>query len=149
MPIPDVAIERAVKHGKRVRKTLRRHEIPEWGEDGKPFVGYSRKDTLGERNKIWPFIIRDDMEAYAWTVAIRLLDEKGDRLFTDDDVRDLINGADGDVVIRVANEITASAKAAGELPNVEEAKGNSERTPTDTSSSSSPKSSAAASKSSN
>lgn len=139
----NIAVQRAIRHGKSRRAELRPHEIPEWTNEGEEiYVGYSRRATLDERNIIWPYVREESLEVYAVTVAVRLLDEHGEPLFSMQELKLLIMGADPDVLIRLTKEINDADTDAGEKKNQEDLEGNSEGTPTDSSSSSSPKPSA-------
>lgn len=96
----------------------KRIEVPEWAdENGNPTVIFAEPFTLEERKKLVKFSKEDDMEFIARLVIMKALNEDGSKVFDLSDKPALMNKVDPQVVMRLANEISAS-------PTVEEMSGN-------------------------
>jgi hypothetical protein len=84
---------------------VRRLEVPEWGEDGKPLIIHYRMMTLDD------MAVVNELDGPAWhkqaarIVVLKALDESGAPLFKMSDATALREGAAPDVVTRVALSI--------------------------------------------
>lgn len=96
---------------------IKRIEVPEWGEDGKPAVIMAEPFTLADRKTLAKFADGDDMEFLVRLVIMKALDEDGNKIFDLSDKPVLMNKVDPAVLLRVANEISAT-------PTVENMVGN-------------------------
>lgn len=97
---------------------IKRIEVPEWtDESGNPTVIFSEPFTLDERKKLIKFAKEDDMEFVTRLVIMKALNEDGSKVFSLSDKPTLMNKVDPQIVMRLANEISAS-------PTVEEMSGN-------------------------
>lgn len=85
--------------------TVRRLEVPEWGEDGVPLVITYRMVTLDD------MVTVNELEGSAWhkqaprIVVLKALDEAGNKLFQMSDAAELRETAAPDVVTRIALSI--------------------------------------------
>ena len=81
---------------------VRRIEVPEWGEDGKPLVVTYRMMTLDDMALV------NELEGASWhkqaarIVVLKACDEQGNRLFAMADAPELRETAAPDVVTRIA-----------------------------------------------
>jgi hypothetical protein len=99
------AIERAKAHFNSL--DVKKISVPEWGEDGKPLLIYSKPLTLQETSKLFRMAKEDDMAMLAFILIYKALDENGDKIFSLEDKNTLLNKVDRNILIRVANEIMA------------------------------------------
>jgi len=100
-------IEKAKSHFK--NKNVNVIEVPEWGEEGKPFLIYSTPFTLAEKDKIFKGSQESSLKVLVDCLILKSKDEKGDSLFTLEHKRDLLNSVDPDVIVRIANEMISTA----------------------------------------
>lgn len=89
-------------------------EVPEWGEAGKPLTVYFRAPNAATLSKVTRDSEGDAVKQMAMLVAQCALDEKGGRLFTNMNWRDLFDGTDPAVVGRIAGAIMAEARFGNE-----------------------------------
>jgi hypothetical protein len=81
-------------------------EVPEWGEDGKPFVFYSKPFTIQEKGRL-AFMTKDKdpTEALIEVLIMKAMDAEGEKVFQLTDKIDLRNNVDADVISRAVNDI--------------------------------------------
>lgn len=96
---------------------IKRIEVPEWGEDGKPAVILAEPFTLADRKALAKYAKDDDMEFLVRLVIMKALDEDGKKLFDLSDKPILMTKVDPAIVLRLANEISA-------VTSIEEMAGN-------------------------
>lgn len=108
-------IEKAKAHFK--DKTVNVIEVPEWGDEGKPFLIYSTPFTLAEKDKIFKGSQESSLKVLVDCLILKAKDEKGDPLFTLEHKRDLLNSVDPDVIVRIANEMIATASVEDTIKN--------------------------------
>ncbi len=102
------AIDRVTGHFERASN--RKIEVPEWGEDGNPFIVYASPMTPYQRKKIRAENEDIDAGAHVDILIMKACDEHGSHLFTDDDRHKLLTKADGAIVGRIAIQILTPAK---------------------------------------
>jgi hypothetical protein len=103
-----------------------RIEIPEWGASpDEPLVAYARHFTVADERRVLGQAKgdADSPETWARIVFHYLRDEDGEPIFKGGDFHRFIRQADATVVKRVGMMIFTAT------PSVEDAEGNSERTP--------------------
>jgi len=109
-------IERAKSHFD--AKEIKVISVPEWEDDnGEPTKIYAKPLTLSETAKLYKMSKEDDLVMMAYVLIYKALDENGDKLFTLEDKKSLLNDVDREVLVRIAQEIMDS-------PDVEEHKKN-------------------------
>jgi len=92
--------------------------VPEWSdESGNPTVLLAEPFTLEERKKLAKFAKEDDMEFVVRLVIMKALNEDGSKVFDLSDKPTLMNKVDPAIIMRIANEISAT-------PSVEDMSGN-------------------------
>lgn len=94
-------------------------EVPEWGTDGEPLRIWVRPATLAVRDKIYQAIKDGSLQGLATTLVVRARDEDGKPLFSQMDMRDLLNEVDPDVLARIVEEMNEDLNL-----TAEEAEGN-------------------------
>lgn len=95
-------------------------EVPEWGEDGSPLLLYYRPMTLAEKRPIFPKLQKNDLEALADIVVRKALDADGERVFSIEHKRGLMQRADSDVVARIGQAMMGvSVETDDELADAE------------------------------
>lgn len=109
------AIERAKAHFS--AKEVKVIEVPEWGEDNKPLMVYSKPMTLAEKKRLFNSSKDTDIGVLVDVLILKCRDEKGDAIFTLEHKRDLMNAADPDVIGRVANQILTEPSVDDHLKN--------------------------------
>jgi hypothetical protein len=96
-------LERALaQYDSRPTKSI---EVPEWGEPGKPAVIYYKAPTLAIMSKLAKESDGDNVKQMALLVVQCSLNEKGDRIFSNMNWKDLFAGADPMVVRRISDAI--------------------------------------------
>ena len=108
-------IEKAKAHFK--DKNVNVIEVPEWGESGKPFLIYSTPFTLAEKDKIFKGSQESSLKVLVDCLILKAKDEKGEQIFTLEHKRDLLNSVDPDVIVRIANEMIATASVEESIKN--------------------------------
>jgi hypothetical protein len=108
-------IEKAKSHFK--NQNINKIEVPEWGENGQPFVIFSTPFTLAEKDKIFKGSQESSMKVLVDCLILKAKDEKGDPIFTLEHKRDLLNSVDPDVIVRIANEMIATASVEDAIKN--------------------------------
>ena len=97
---------------------IKRIEVPEWGDDdGNPAIIMAEPFTLSDRKSLAKFADGDDMEFLVRLVIMKALDEDGKKIFDLSDKPVLMNKVDPAVILRVANQISAT-------PTIEDMTGN-------------------------
>lgn len=83
--------------------------VPEWGEDGEPFVCYAQPFTIQDQGKL-QFAVRNGSESDALVevLVLKCIDKDGNKIFQISDKPALRNSADAQVVARIANQIMGS-----------------------------------------
>lgn len=98
------AIDRVTSHFKSLQ--VSRIEVPEWGDEGKPFVIFVEPFTLRDQGKLQMATRNsNESEMLAELIVMKALDEKGEPLFTIEDKVTLKTRADANVLARVAAKI--------------------------------------------
>nr|BDD46841.1 hypothetical protein 7 [bacterium] len=122
-------IEKATKHYESSEKLV--ISVPEWGDENAPLLIHVFPMTMAEMNLIQRITRKNagNMEHAVNLIIVKAKDENGNRLFKLDDKDILMKKADYRVVARIAEEIESQF-----FTDVETQKGNSEETPSDTSS---------------
>ena len=108
-------IEKAKSHFK--EKSVNVIEVPEWGEEGKPFLIYSTPFTLAEKDKIFKGSQESSLKVLVDCLILKAKDQKGDQIFTLEHKRDLLNSVDPDIIVRIANEMIATASVEESIKN--------------------------------
>lgn len=98
-------IDRAISHYQ--SKELKRIEIEEWPDaDGNPLVCFSTSFTLKDQSRLQTLIEKQSQaDALAELLILKLVDEKGDKIFNIGDKHALRESVDANVVARIANQI--------------------------------------------
>lgn len=108
-------IEKAKSHFK--NQNVNVIEVPEWGEDGKPFLIYSTPFTLAEKDKIFKGSQESSLKVLVDCLILKAKDEKGDPIFTLEHKRDLLNSVDPNVIVRIANQMIETASMDDTIKN--------------------------------
>ncbi len=98
--------------------------VPEWG-NVEIFVA---PFTLGEQARLYAIQTdpkQSQFDLYAATIALKAKDKDGNRLLSDADIKQMMNGGDKDVIERVASEIV-QATSVDDLKKSSEATSDSE-----------------------
>lgn len=99
------AIDNAVKHFKD-KYELRSFEVPEWGSAGKPLTIYVEPMTLRQQQEMEKAVAKyGKIELLAFIICLKAMDGDRKKIFRGEHVT-LVNQADPDVIIDVANKIT-------------------------------------------
>ncbi len=101
------AIDRAKAHFEALEE--RSIAIPEWGEDGQPLNVYCKALTLQEKAKLYKMAQDNDLLLFAYAIIYKALDENGEKLFSLEDKKALVEKADADVVARLGAFILTGA----------------------------------------
>jgi hypothetical protein len=109
-------LDRATAHFE--KQEIKRIEVPEWGDDnGNPAIIMCEPFTLADRKALLKYAQDDDMEFLVRLVIMKALDDVGNKIFDLSDKPTLMNKVDPSVILRLANEISAT-------PTVEDMSGN-------------------------
>jgi len=83
--------------------------VPEWGADDKPLEIFCRPFNLAQKNKLFKKSGGDvssmDLTVMADCLIMKAEDGQGNKMFTLESKRDLMNAVDPDVVSRIAAEM--------------------------------------------
>jgi hypothetical protein len=101
------AIDRAKAHFEALEE--RKIAIPEWGEDGQPLEVFCKALTLQEKAKLYRMAQDNDLLLFAYAIIYKALDGDGQKLFSLEDKKALIEKADADVVSRLGAFILTGA----------------------------------------
>lgn len=108
-------IEKAKSHFK--NQNVNVIEVPEWGENGSPFLIYSTPFTLAEKDKIFKGSQESSLKVLVDCLILKAKDEKGDPIFTLEHKRDLLNSVDPNVIVRIANQMIETASMDDTIKN--------------------------------
>jgi hypothetical protein len=87
---------------------IKKIEVAEWGEEGKPLVIYSSPITLGEKRNLFKNAKNDDLGVLVDVIVLKSKNADGEKIFKLDDKQVLLNNADANVIARVSTEILSS-----------------------------------------
>jgi hypothetical protein len=89
-------------------KGIKKIEVAEWGEEGKPLEIFSKPFTLAEKRNLFKGAKNDDLSVLVDAIVLKAKDGEGNKIFKLDDKKTLLNNADPDVIARVATEMLNS-----------------------------------------
>ena len=84
---------------------IKKIEVAEWGEEGKPLTIYCSTFTLGEKINLFKGAKNDDLGVLVDAIVLKAKDSEGNKIFKLDDKLTLLNNADANVIARVATEM--------------------------------------------
>ena len=84
---------------------IKKIEVAEWGEEGKPLIIYCSPFTLGEKRGLFKNAKNDDLGVLVDAIVLKAKDSEGNKIFKLDDKLTLLNNADANVIARVATEM--------------------------------------------
>ena len=84
---------------------VKKIEVAEWGEEGKPLIIYCSPFTLGEKRNLFKGAKNDDLGVLVDAIVLKAKDGEGNKIFKLDDKLTLLNNADANVIARVATEM--------------------------------------------
>jgi hypothetical protein len=87
---------------------IKKIEVAEWGEEGKPLTIYSSPITLGEKRNLFKNAKNDDLGVLVDVIVLKAKDSEGNKIFKLDDKLTLLNNADANVIAKVSTEILSS-----------------------------------------
>ena len=87
---------------------IKKIEVAEWGEEGKPLTIYSSPITLAEKRNLFKGAKNDDIGVLVDVIVLKSKDSEGNKIFKLDDKQVLLNNADTTVIARVATEILSA-----------------------------------------
>ena len=93
-------------------------EVPEWGSEESPFVGYFKPWTLDDERGVRHFIGDENPEGFAAVVCKKLTDSDGKSLFDTGDRKRLMRNCESHILKRIAGTIL------GATVSTEDAAGN-------------------------
>lgn len=105
--------------------------VPEWGEPDKPLEIHVLPMTMGEAGMIQRMAGKKatSVENAVYSLIVKARDKDGNRIFKLEEKDDMLNFGDCRVILRINDEIERHF-----FKTVEQAKGNSEETPSDSAS---------------
>lgn len=89
-------------------KGIKKIEIAEWGEEGKPLEIYCNPFTMAEKRNLFKGARSDDLSVLVDAIVLKAKDANGNKLFKIDDKKTLMNNADPEIIARVATEMLNS-----------------------------------------
>ena len=89
-------------------KGIKKIEVAEWGEEGKPLEIYCKPFTLAEKRNLFRGAKQDDLAVLVDAIVLKARDSENNKVFKLDDKKVLLNSADPDVIARVATEMLNS-----------------------------------------
>jgi len=89
-------------------KGIKKIEVAEWGEEGKPLEIYCNPFTLAEKRNLFKGAKQDDLGVLVDAIVLKARDSENNKVFKLDDKKVLLNNADPDVIARVATEMLNS-----------------------------------------
>ena len=110
--IEPSAIEKASNHfRKRLNGELLHLDVPEWGEEGKPFKIYFKPlINFKAQEKIFKLVSESkSSEALCMTLVIRALNADGKQLFQEGHMGQLMHETDPDVVSSIVTRMGAES----------------------------------------
>jgi hypothetical protein len=84
---------------------VKKIEVSEWGEEGKPLTIYSQPMTLAETRNLFKGAKNDDLGVMVDVIVLKAKDSDGNKIFKLDDKQVLLNNADPTVIAKVSREI--------------------------------------------
>ena len=84
---------------------IKKIEVAEWGEEGKPLTIYCSPFTLAEKRNLFKGAKNDDIGVLVDAIVLKARDGEGNKIFKLDDKQVLLNNADPNVIARVATEM--------------------------------------------
>ena len=84
---------------------IKKIEVAEWGEEGKPLIIYCSPFTLGEKRNLFKGAKNDDLGVLVDAIVLKSKDSEGNKIFKLDDKLTLLNNADANVIARVSTEM--------------------------------------------
>jgi len=78
---------------------IKKIEVAEWGEEGKPLI------TLAEKRNLFKGAKNDDIGVLVDAIVLKARDGEGNKIFKLDDKQVLLNNADANVIAKVATEM--------------------------------------------
>lgn len=87
---------------------VKKIEVAEWGEEGKPLIIYCSPFTLGEKRNLFKGARNDDLGVLVDAIVLKAKDGDGNKIFKLDDKLTLLNNADANVIVRVATDMLSS-----------------------------------------
>ena len=84
---------------------IKKIEVAEWGEEGKPLIIYCSPFTLGEKRNLFKGAKNDDLGVLVDVIVLKARDAEGNKIFKLDDKQVLLNNADANVIAKVSTEI--------------------------------------------
>jgi hypothetical protein len=96
-------IDRVKEHF--LQQSVKKIEVAEWGEEGKPLIIYCTPFTLGEKRNLFKGAKNDDLGVLVDAIVLKSKDGEGNKIFKLDDKLTLLNNADANVIARVATEL--------------------------------------------
>ena len=89
-------------------KGIKKIEVAEWGEEGKPLEIFSKPFTLAEKRNLFKGAKNDDLSVLVDAIVLKAKDGEGNKIFKLDDKKTLLNNADPDVIATVATQMLNS-----------------------------------------
>ena len=87
---------------------VKKIEVSEWGEEGKPLIIYAQPMTLAETRNLFKGAKNDDLGVMVDVIVLKSKDSEGNKIFKLDDKQVLLNNADPSVIARVSKDILSS-----------------------------------------
>jgi len=87
---------------------VKKIEVAEWGEEGKPLMIYSTPMSMAEKRNLFKSAKDGDLGVMVDAIVLKAKDEKGEKIFKLDDKKTLLNNADPDVIATVATQMLNS-----------------------------------------
>ena len=84
---------------------VKKIEVAEWGEEGKPLTIYCTPFTLAEKRNLFRGAKNDDLGVLVDAIVLKAKNSDGEKIFKLDDKQVLLNNADANVIARVATEM--------------------------------------------
>ena len=84
---------------------IKKIEVAEWGEEGKPLIIYCSPFTLGEKRNLFKGAKNDDLSVLIDAIVLKAKDSEGNKIFKLDDKLTLLNNADANVIAKVSTEM--------------------------------------------
>ena len=92
-------------------KGIKKIEVAEWGEEGKPLVIYCNPFTLAEKRNLFKGARNDDLGVLVDVIVLKARDEEGNKMFKLDDKKVLLNNADPEIIASVATQMLNSVNS--------------------------------------
>ena len=84
---------------------IKKIEVAEWGEEGKPLIIYCSPFTLGEKRNLFKGAKNDDLGVLVDAIVLKAKDSEGNKIFKLDDKLTLLNNADANVITSLATQM--------------------------------------------